>query len=388
MRRPQRRAKGGVYERKDSGYWYLTFTLGGIKRSEKTDILVSQPGMTKEATKRQALAQLEQRLSESARCPVLTSRNVTVADLAEDYITEYTVNGRKSLGHAKSRWEQHLKPFFGVLKAAHVSGDLIERYKLSRLEEKASNATVNRELAALRRMFRLGRKRDKITFVPVIECLKENNVRKGFIEDATYEKLIKACTERKRGCGLWLRAIVEFAYTFGWRKSEVLGLRVSQIDLLNRTIRLEVGSTKNGQGREVSMTGSIYALVVACVTGKAPEAHVFTRPDGKAVRDFRKAWENVCEAAECPGLLFHDLRRCGVRNRVRSGVTEKVAMTITGHQTRSVFDRYNIVSQSDIADAMGKLEASREAGKKQHLGYVSATIPPVPTVPVARREMN
>ncbi len=378
MKRAQRRAKGGVYERKDSPFWWITFTLGGIKRCEKTEIAVSQPGMTKDATRKQALAQLEQRLGESKRNPVLIRQNVTVADLADLYLADYQINGRKSSGHAKSRWEQHLKPFFGVLKAACVTGDLVERYKLHRLNQKASNGTINRELAAVRRMFRLGLKRETIATAPIISCLKENNVRRGFIEDATYDKLIRACAKR----GLWLRALVEFAYTFGWRKSEVLNLRVRQVDMLARTIRLD--DSKNGKGREVTMTGSIYALLVACIVGKSPEAYVFTRPDGKAVRDFRKSWALACESAGCAGLLFHDLRRCGVRNLVRSGVSEKVAMTITGHQTRSVFDRYNIVSQSDIQDAMTKLETNR----KKNFGYVSATIPAVPASAPAQSGTN
>jgi len=117
------------------------------------------------------------------------------------------------------------------------------------------------------------------------------------------------------------------------------------------------GMIPNREGRTVVMTSAVHSLLSACVTGKQPNDPVFTREDGEPVLDFAKAWKNVTAAAGVPNLLFHDLRRTGVRNMVRSGITEKVAMTISGHKTRSVFDRYSIVSMQDIREAAAKLES-------------------------------
>ncbi|HZL52293.1 MAG TPA: site-specific integrase [Terracidiphilus sp.] len=160
---------------------------------------------------------------------------------------------------------------------------------------------------------------------------------------------------------LWFRVMVEVGRTYGWRISELREMKVSQVNLLNRTIRLEPGTTKNGEGREVSMTKAVYELLVGCISGKGADDYVFTRADGKRVKDFREQWRNACVAAGVPNLLFHDLRRTAARNLRRAGVAEGVIMRIGGWRTRSVFERYAIVAQSDIKDAMLKLEAQDTA---------------------------
>jgi hypothetical protein len=98
-------------------------------------------------------------------------------------------------------------------------------------------------------------------------------------------------------------------------------------------------------------------LLAACLVGKSSEDAVFTRGT-KPVADFRGTWDKITLAADCPGLLFHDLRRSAVRNMIRAGIPEVVCMKISGHKTRSVFDRYNITSERDLAEAARKIELS------------------------------
>jgi Phage integrase family len=78
-------------------------------------------------------------------------------------------------------------------------------------------------------------------------------------------------------------------------------------------------------------------------------------PDQPIV-NMRKAWKKATKAAGCPDLLFHDLRRTGVRNLIRSGTNEKVAISISGHKTRATFDRYRIISRDELDEAMDKLD--------------------------------
>jgi integrase len=102
-------------------------------------------------------------------------------------------------------------------------------------------------------------------------------------------------------------------------------------------------------------------LVTELRKGKQPEDYLFTRDDGEPVRDFRDAWNALTKAAGLPGLLFHDLRRSAVRNMIRRGAPQKTAREISGHKTDTVFSRYNITSEADIADAARKIEVGAQA---------------------------
>ena len=268
------------------------------------------------------------------------------------------------------------------MRAANVSTDAVEKYKRQRRAEGAAPATVNRELATLRRAFNYGKRStpSRVFTVPYIQMFRENNARQGFVEDADFSRM---ATEAAKD-GLWMRTLLEVAYTYGWRRGEMLGLRVRQVDLLNRTIRLDVGSTKNGEGREVMMTPEVAELLRAAVAGKQSDEHVFTRDGGKPVKDFRGAWRNLCvrsgtghwECGKCKAVLTgakcecggarkyvgripHDFRRSAAKAARRAGVPESVIMAMGGWKTPSMFRRYAIVSSADQRDAMDLLEAQR-----------------------------
>jgi integrase len=341
---PRARGSGSIYKQKNSAVWWIKYYRDGkpIRESAKTP------------DEQKAEKFLRQRLGEIAAGNFAgpAVERIKVAELADDFLRDYRINERKSLDDAQARWDLHLEPFFGSMRASQVTSEHIKRYVDQRQHEKAKNATINRELAALKRMYHIGHRATppKVHRIPAFPHLQENNIRTGFLEDGQFEKLIAACPE------LWFRALVEVGRTYGWRVSELLSMRVRQIDLLARTIRLEPGTTKNRDGREVTMTRNVHGLLSACAEGKKAEDHVFTRPDDSTVRVFRKVWKKAARAAGVPALLFHDLRRTAARNLRRAGVAEGIIMKIGGWRTRSVFERYAIVSQSDIVDALTKLE--------------------------------
>jgi integrase len=223
--------------------------------------------------------------------------------------------------------------------------------------------------------------------MPHFPHLRENNVRKGFLEDSQYRKLVE-------GHELWFRTIVECGRTYGWRISELLSMKVKQVDLMQRVIRLDPGTTKNSDGGEVFMTDALYLLLGACVDGKCAEDAYSRDPMDCLSVPSRDAWERACTVAgvgqfvcaDCSapaetgipcrkcsskrtkytGLIFHDLRRTAARNLRRAGISETVIMKIGGWRTRSVFERYAIVSRGDIVDAMRKLQINQQESQISH----------------------
>jgi integrase len=177
--------------------------------------------------------------------------------------------------------------------------------------------------------------------------LEERNVRKGFFEHEEYLILLK-------GLPSDLRGPATFAYKTGWRKSEILGLTWDRVDVEDRTVRLEVGETKNGEAGTVYLDEELLKLLKLQLLRRHGCRYVFHR-NGRRIKDIRGAWKKACEDAGLKGKLFHDLKRTGVRNIVKAGIQEQVAMKISGHKTRAVFDRYNIVSPNDLMQAAEKM---------------------------------
>jgi integrase len=358
-RKHEKRVKG-VYEKEPgSDVWYARYAdaNGEIKRE-------------KAGTKSAAIKLYQKRKTEvlqGKKLPENLRSIVRVNDLADAIERDYRINGKKSLESLQRRLKKHILPFFGTYSANDVTTADIDKYVDLRRREGAQNATINRELAALKRMYHLGLHSTppKVHHVPAMTRLQEASPRIGFVEEAQYNLLAAHAPEN------WLQAMVLNGYTYGFSKSELLSLRVRQIDLLNKKIRLEVGSTKNNEGRTVSMTPDVLAALTICVHGKGPEDLVFTRKGNQPILDFRGSWYGLCKRAGLgtfvevddkrmwKGLLFHDLRRSAVRNMIRRGVPERVAMMISGHKTRSVFDRYNVVSESDLDRAAVQIAAGR-----------------------------
>jgi Phage integrase family len=201
----------------------------------------------------------------------------------------------------------------------------------------------------------------KVQFVPYIPMLQENNVRTGFVETEARMRLEQACG----AIGSWMLAMFEVGCTYGWRHGSLLKMRVKQVDPHANVIRLEPGTTKNKKGLEVTMPRRVRELLVECIKGKEPEECLFTRANGTPVRDFRRSWRKACAEAGVPGLHFHDLRRTAARNMRRGHISERVAMEIGGWKTTSVFHRYAIVDNQDVARAMDMLETSQDQQRQE-----------------------
>jgi integrase len=197
---------------------------------------------------------------------------------------------------------------------------------------------------------------------------QEHNTRSGFFEREQYESVLKHLPAE-------IRPVIQFAYLTGWRiDSEVLPLEWRRVNFAGSEVTLDPGTTKNSEGRVFPLTSALRLVLEQqkAIHDRLKEAghlvpYVFVREvaEGRGgekkprpIVRFDKAWKAACRAAGVPGRIPHDLRRTAVRNLVRAGIPERVAMTMTGHKTRSVFERYNIVSEGDLREAARRLDAA------------------------------
>jgi len=343
------------------GHIYKRGNIYWIKYSKNGKPYYETTKSKKEADAKRLLRKREGEISEG-KTPGIYFERVKFDELTDDFITDYRLNQKRSLKRAKQSIK-HLKGYFEGYRVPYITSPKIADYIEERIAEGAANATINRELSALKRSLNLGARQTppKVDRVPYIPMLKENNIRKGFFEHGEFIALRNALPS-------YLKELVTFAYKTGWRVSEITGLKWKQVDRNQGIVRLETGETKNDEGRTIYLDKELRDLFrckwEARKKSKTLIPYVFANAfDSDKIRDFRKAWKKACTDAKIGKRHFHDFRRTAVRNMVRSGIPERVAMMISGHKTRSVFDRYNIVNDTDLKLASQKQQTYLESQK-------------------------
>jgi integrase len=304
------------------------------------------------------------------------SIRVTFDDAAADVLADYRVNGQKSVDWVDRRIRLHLMPVFKGRRLSTINAADLRAFAERRQAAGASSAEVNRELAIIRRAFRLAVENEKYHGrVPKFPMLQERNTRQGFFDDG----MVAAVLEHLPAA---VRPVVRFAYVTGWRvQSEILPIEWRHVDRGAGEVRLEPGTTKNQDGRVFPFTDDLRALMAALWAEHEALRergiicpHVFQR-NGRPIRGFRAAWSKACTAAGLPGRIPHDLRRSAVRNMERAGLSRSVAMQLTGHKTEAVYRRYAITSEADLREGVDRLNAT---GKNcgENGGYVNAHAAP------------
>jgi integrase len=287
--------------------------------------------------KADAEALLKDRLARPA------DKNVTVDELLNTLLQDYKERGKRNVEKTISR----LKPIrdaIGHLRAVDVSEETIIRYQRHRTNH-VSNATINRECQLIGQGFKLGVQKRLVPRPLMIRKLPEGNIRQGFFEPLEVEELVAYLPD-------YLKDVVRFAYYTGWRKSEITTLTWDDVHLRAGLIILHPSHSKNGQAKTLTLTQELTALVQRRLQECSDHSKLVFHRHGEFIRDFRKAWYRATEQAGLKGRLFHDLRRSSVRDMIRAGVHERIAMEVSGHKTRSIFDRYNITNERDIHDAL------------------------------------
>jgi integrase len=357
--------------------WWLRYRLDGKEHSESSG----------SSSKQKAEKLLNQRQAEFG-LGMLTApdvRKVGFGDLAQMLRDHYRICGLRSAKRME-RALGHLTEAFGSRRAVSITTKHVKDYALDRLENGAAPATVNYDLNMLKKAFNLAIENGKLTSRPTIKTPAPRNARIGFFEPddfrAVYDEL-----------PAYLQPIMQFAYLTGWRvRDEVLPLTWDRVDFRAGVVRLDPNSTKNGDGRSFPFDTfpELGSLLRKCreETTKREDStssvirHVFHR-NGNPIKDYYHAWRSACRRAATDskngspdvirrphlmGRIAHDFRRTAVRNLVRAGVSERVAMDLTGHRTRAIFDRYNITNEADLRAGVTKLAALHDASGRESEG--------------------
>jgi len=296
---------------------------------------------------------------------------LTITDLVTALRAKLELDGQLSPQNTSEL--KKLEADFGRIRAVELSAEKVDSYKQEKLAEKYAAATVNRTLVFLVRCYSLAIERGHLVSKPRIELLPVSNARQGFFEDADFRKLYAALPADLKDFAL-------FAFLSAWRKSEVSCLRWKYLE--NGVLRIPAEETKTGVARSVVIAGELADVIERRKAARsfkksdettAVSQFIFHR-DGERIIEFRKAWATACKKAGCAGRLFHDLRRSGVRQMIRSGVPQNVAMKISGHATTAMFRRYDVCSEEDLkaaAESVQRYNAAQSATAAQQSNVVS-----------------
>ena len=339
------RGEGRVFQR--GQFWWVAYYHDGREYRESS----------KSRERKEAVRLLRQRVGEAAAGTVqgrpvhrrAGTRTVTMLDLFDLLEQYYQLNNRSS--PINGFCLRRLRRRFAGYTVQDCTSLAISHYMAAMQRQGRKAPTINREIAVLRSAFRLGYRHDLVARVPAIKLLPEHAVRNEFFTRAEIDALLPCLQE-------YLRDVVLFAFLTGWRKGEIIGLQWANVNRSGAVIRLEPEQNKSRAVRVLALQGELAVLIErrwrARKVGRTLARHVFHRA-GDQLTEFRRPWLAACRKAGLGDRMFHSLRRSAARNMSLQGVPEKVIMSIMGHKTRVMFDRYNIVTEADQRAYMERL---------------------------------
>jgi integrase len=343
------RGTGTIYKR--GNVWWLQYFANGRQINQTS-------GTVSEA---EARRQLKVKVGEAAAGKITTPGRTTIGDLCGLVMDNHRLRELRRTKVVEYVLQAHILPALSRLPAARFGSAQVKQYILQRQAEGASNGTVNRELAIVGRGFKLGYEAEPrlVSQIPVIHKLPEGDARQGFLEPDQYERMLEELPAN-------LKALFVCGYHTGARKGELRAIQWPQVNFEDGLIRLPAEQTKNKRPRTLPIYGDMQRwLIYQKETCPAGCMWVFHGAHRGRVDSHLNGWKDACARAGMPDLLFHDLRRSAVRNMKKAGLQDLEAMRISGHLTRSVFDRYNIIDEDDLAAAGRRLDEYAQKRKQE-----------------------
>ena len=274
----------------------------------------------------------------------------TLADMKKRIEADYERKQNRSIKTVEHCFK-HLEAAFQFRRVIDITTPAIQEYAKKRLAAGAARASVNRELAYLRHGFKLMLKAGDISAIPaVVELLQGENVRKGFIAPADFTAMAEKIPDQDA------RELVAFLYNSGWRSGEGKKLLWSEVDLDRKMIRLPAEKSKSKKPRNLPIIGALEEIIERRLAARRLDCPFVFHRHGKPIASFRKAFKAAAKEAGLDGLVPHDMRRSAVRNFRRAGLSENEGMKLSGHETDSIYRRYDIISDDDLTESMNRVQ--------------------------------
>jgi integrase len=348
----RRRPRGTGTKYRRGKIWYIKYHHRGEQIRECTH-------STDEREAEKLLRKRLTALDEGAK-PATHSSRATISKIIDLTLNEYRLMKRRGLKIEELR-SKAPKRLVGDVLASKFGKAHVQEYIEARRHEGRADSTINREFSLIRHGFTLARQTDPplIDRVPHIPKLEEDNVRQGFLEHPEYLNLREALPPH-------LKCLLVCGYYLGIRLGVFRRMKWSQVDLAAAEIRIAKRQAKSKKPH----TAPIYGEMKTWLDMQFAE-HQQLRPDceyvfnyhGRPIGHHVGGWREACIAVGMPELYFHDLRRSAVRNMERAGIPRKVAMSITGHLTETMYGRYDIVNDRDVRQAARRMEQFFEEAK-------------------------
>jgi len=258
-----------------------------------------------------------------------------------------------------------VKAHFEYDTLLQITPQRIEAYQTKRLKDAMARGTVNREVRYLLHGYRLLFDAGEISYLPKVKLLEGENVREGFVSVADFHALLAEIPNDDT------RDVIEFLYNCAWRSGEAKKLEWSKVDTNDWVVRLERKNSKNKKPRTLVLVGDLKEIIMRRLAKRLADCPFVFHRDGKPIKSFRRVFKSACANVGLDGIVPHDLRRSGVRNLRRAGNDEHDCMEISGHKTRAVFDRYDIIDEDDQRRALER----QDAYKKQQMEQGRKVVP-------------
>jgi integrase len=248
---------------------------------------------------------------------------------------------------------------FGSKKLSKITTMMIEKYislrkkGITRLKRERSAASVNRELAVLSSLFSLAIREKLIRINPAagVKKFHEDNKRVRYLLPTEEKRLLAQCKNERAH----LRPVIILAIHTGLRRSEILKLTKSDVDLFRNVIH--VRNTKNGKDRMVPINKAARAELLQLVKQVGDHEYLFQNPKTNTrLKDIKHAFQKARTDAKLVNFRFHDLRHCFGSRLAEKGVDSFTIMELMGHSDLRMTERYVHATDPHKRQAVEKLE--------------------------------